>query len=148
MIDMVMLCEWVCLSFLHFSRAVTLIIYLKARTRFLFVTLRSYRLFLAKAVCLRAHVRASYLSHFILLTVVLDWDNRPPSVVAQRDPIKHMHQRKPWNRAFSSAAIREYESIAAKRTRQLVGCLEDAVHQSGEKKRAVLDMALWFNYFA
>ena len=69
-------------------------------------------------------------------------------MVAQRDPVKHMHQRKPWNRAFSSAAIREYESIAAKRTRQLVGCLEDAVHQSGEKKRAVLDMAIWFNYFA
>ncbi|KAF8269044.1 high nitrogen upregulated cytochrome P450 monooxygenase 2 [Lactarius quietus] len=75
------------------------------------------------------------------------WDNRPPSVVAQRDPIKHMHQRKPWNRGFSSASIREYEVIAAKRTRQLVSCIEDAVHQSGEKKRAVLDMATWFNYF-
>ncbi|KAH9026090.1 high nitrogen upregulated cytochrome P450 monooxygenase 2 [Lactarius hengduanensis] len=75
------------------------------------------------------------------------WDNRPPSVVAQRDPIKHMNQRKPWSRAFSSAAVKEYEVFAAKRTRQLLGCIEDAVHQSGEKKGVVLDMAAWFNYF-
>ncbi|KAI9447575.1 high nitrogen upregulated cytochrome P450 monooxygenase 2 [Lactarius indigo] len=75
------------------------------------------------------------------------WDNRPQSVVAQRDPIKHMNQRKPWNRAFSSAAIKEYEVFAAKRTRQLLSCLEDAVHQSGEKKGVILDMAAWFNYF-
>lgn len=76
------------------------------------------------------------------------WENRPPSLVAQRDPVKHMHQRKPWNRAFSSAAIKEYEIIAAKRTRQLLGCLEDAVHHSqGPEKEVVLDMASWFNYF-
>ena len=58
-----------------------------------------------------------------------------------------MVQRKPWNRAFSSAAVKEYEDIAAKRTRQLLGCLEDVVQQSGGNKGAVLDMTSWFNYF-
>jgi len=69
-------------------------------------------------------------------------------VVAQRDPIKHMHQRKPWNRAFSSAAVKEYEEIAAKRTRQFLGCLEDVAHRSSGNKGVVLDMASWFNYFS
>jgi hypothetical protein len=75
-----------------------------------------------------------------------DWDNRS-SLVSQRDPIKHTVQRKPWNRAFSSAAVKEYEEIAAKRTRQLLGSLEDVVQRSGGNKGAVLDMASWFNYF-
>ncbi|KAH8980271.1 high nitrogen upregulated cytochrome P450 monooxygenase 2 [Lactarius akahatsu] len=76
------------------------------------------------------------------------WDNRPGSVVSQRDPVKHLHQRKPWNRAFSSAAVKEYEDMAAKRTKQLIGCLEGVVHQSGGNKGVVLDMASWFNYFS
>ncbi|KAH9169509.1 high nitrogen upregulated cytochrome P450 monooxygenase 2 [Lactarius sanguifluus] len=87
-----------------------------------------------------------------LLTIshcqLLDWHNRPGSVVSQRDPVKHFHQRKPWNRAFSSAAVKEYKDMAAKRTRQLIGCLEDVVHQSGGNKWVVLDMASWFNYFS
>jgi len=58
-----------------------------------------------------------------------------------------MHQRKPWNRAFSSAAIREYELIAAKRTRQFIGCLDDAVRRPTGEKETVLDMTAWFNYF-
>ncbi|KAI9447574.1 high nitrogen upregulated cytochrome P450 monooxygenase 2 [Lactarius indigo] len=76
------------------------------------------------------------------------WDNRPGSVASQRDPLKHLHQRKPWNRAFSSTAVKEYEEMAAKRTRQLLGYLEDVVHQSGGNKGVVLDMAAWFNYFS
>ncbi|KAI0306837.1 high nitrogen upregulated cytochrome P450 monooxygenase 2 [Multifurca ochricompacta] len=77
------------------------------------------------------------------------WDGRPglPALIEQRDPIQHMHQRKPWNRAFSSTALKEYESIVAKRIRQLVGCLEDRVHSSDQKEGAVLDMAQWMNYF-
>jgi cytochrome P450 len=59
-----------------------------------------------------------------------------------------MHQRKPWNRAFSSTALKEYEVILAKRTRQLVSCLEDRVNASDQKPGVVLDMAAWFGYFA
>jgi len=68
-------------------------------------------------------------------------------LIAQRDPVKHLDQRKPWNRAFSSAALKEYEVTVAKRTRQLLGCLENLALESDRKDGAVLDMAAWFNYF-
>ena len=68
-------------------------------------------------------------------------------LIGQRDPILHMHQRKPWTRAFSSAALKEYEIIVAKRVRQLVGCLEDIIERSDEKASAVVDMTRWMKYF-
>jgi len=58
-----------------------------------------------------------------------------------------MRQRKPWNRAFSSTAMKEYEVIMAKRARQLIDCLENLVQGSGRTDGAVLDMATWLNYF-
>ena len=58
-----------------------------------------------------------------------------------------MHQRKPWNRAFSSSALKEYEVIVAKRTRQLIGCLENLVQGSDHKEGVVLDVAAWLSYF-
>ncbi|KAI0279986.1 cytochrome P450 [Russula aff. rugulosa BPL654] len=70
-----------------------------------------------------------------------------PSLIAERDPVKHMHQRKLWNRAFSSTALKEYEVIMAKRIRQLIDCLEDRVHGSDRKGGVVLDMVAWLNYF-
>jgi cytochrome P450 len=57
-----------------------------------------------------------------------------------------MQQRKPWNRAFSSTAVKEYEVIVAKRTRQLIGCLDNLVRGS-DRKEKVLDVATWLNYF-
>ena len=79
----------------------------------------------------------------------LGWDGRPgnPSLIAQRDPVKHMHQRKPWNRAFSSTAVKEYEDIVANRVRQLSSCLENLVHGSAGKEGAQVDIARWLNYF-
>jgi len=72
-----------------------------------------------------------------------------PTIVSQRDPILHMEQRKPWARAFSSTAMKEYGIIVAKRVRQLVGCLEDMIERSDEKANAALvDMTLWFEYFS
>jgi cytochrome P450 len=59
-----------------------------------------------------------------------------------------MHQRKPWTRAFSSTALKEYEIIVAKRVRQLVGCLEDMIERSDEKANAVVDMTQWLRYFS
>ena len=76
----------------------------------------------------------------------LGWDG-DPSLIAQRDPVKHMHRRKPWNRAFSSTAIKEYEHIVANRIRQLVNCLENSVHGSSPEEGALLDIAAWLNYF-
>ena len=68
-------------------------------------------------------------------------------LIGQTDPKLHMEQRKPWNRAFSSVAMKEYEIIVAKRIRQLVGCLEDMVERSDEKAFAVVDMTQWVKYF-
>jgi hypothetical protein len=70
-------------------------------------------------------------------------------LIGQRDPILHLQQRKPWNRAFSLAAMIEYEIIVAKRIRQLVGCLEDTVQRSDKnfKENAVVDMTKWLKYF-
>ncbi len=80
----------------------------------------------------------------------LGFDGPPgrPNLIGQRDPAIHMHQRKPWNRAFSSAALKEYEGLLAKRARQLLGCIEDRIHRSDQKDGVVLDIAKWFSYFA
>jgi cytochrome P450 len=60
----------------------------------------------------------------------------------------HIEKRKPWNRAFSSTAIKEYEILVAKRVRQLVSCLEDVIEGSDEKANvAMVDIAQWFDYF-
>jgi cytochrome P450 len=61
--------------------------------------------------------------------------------------VKHLQQRKPWNRAFSSIALKEYEFIVAKRARQFIGCLENLVHGSNHREGVVLDMGKWLNYF-
>lgn len=74
--------------------------------------------------------------------------NEKPSLIAQRDPVKHMHQRKPWNRAFSSTALKEYEVILARRSRQLIGCLENLVCDSARKEGAQVDIAAWLSYFS
>ncbi|KAI9445739.1 high nitrogen upregulated cytochrome P450 monooxygenase 2 [Lactarius psammicola] len=99
-------------------------------------------------------IRDSLLIHPILgqggLPKGPAWDgwDEPPMLSAQRDPILHMHQRKQWNRAFSSTAMKEYEIIVAKRIRQLVGCLEDMIQRSDQKANAVVDMTEWLKYFS
>ncbi|KAI0265784.1 high nitrogen upregulated cytochrome P450 monooxygenase 2 [Gloeopeniophorella convolvens] len=77
------------------------------------------------------------------------WEGRPnpPALIAQRDPVKHMHHRKLWNRAFSSASLKEYEVVVAKRIRQLVDCLDNVIQRSGQKDGAELDIGAWMNYF-
>ena len=79
----------------------------------------------------------------------LGWERRSgrPSLLTQRDPVKHMRQRKPWNQAFSSTAVKEYEGIVANRIRQLSGCLENLVHESDRKESSSVDIAAWLRYF-
>lgn len=43
-----------------------------------------------------------------------------PALVTMRDPVDHQRRRRAWNRAFSVAALKEYESVVAKRVNQLV----------------------------
>jgi len=73
----------------------------------------------------------------------------PPALIAQRDPILHTEQRKPWTRALSSTAMKEYEVLVAKRVRQLVGCLGDMIERSDSKKaNATVDMTQWLKFFS
>ena len=60
-------------------------------------------------------------------------------LVGIMDPQMHAERRKPWNRAFSAAAIKEYETLIANRATQLIQVLEK---QNGE-----VVIGRFFNYF-
>ncbi|KAI0641322.1 high nitrogen upregulated cytochrome P450 monooxygenase 2 [Trametes meyenii] len=61
-------------------------------------------------------------------------------LVGIMDTAEHLERRKPWARAFSGAALKEYEPLVAARASQLVQALE---HQQGE-----IDMGKWVNFFS
>ena len=65
----------------------------------------------------------------------------PPvySLLTQRDPVEHARRRRPWNRAFSTAALKEYEPIVAKRVSQLV--------EGISQRKGVTDLAQWISFF-
>ncbi|KAI0265874.1 high nitrogen upregulated cytochrome P450 monooxygenase 2 [Gloeopeniophorella convolvens] len=81
------------------------------------------------------------------------WDNRPDdnSLIALRNHAEHARARKPWDRALSSKALKEYDAVIATRARQLVQHLEDMIKQqmqtSGKATRT-LDMSSWLGFFA
>ncbi|KLO09308.1 high nitrogen upregulated cytochrome P450 monooxygenase 2 [Schizopora paradoxa] len=75
------------------------------------------------------------------------WDARrnpdiAPSLISLRDLHEHARQRKAWNRAFSTAAVKDYEPIVAKRVLQLAEVLEK------ESSEGAIDLARQFGYFA
>ncbi len=51
---------------------------------------------------------------------------------------EHLRRRRPWARAFSGAALKEYEPMVASRALQLVQVLQS---QKGE-----VDIGKWVNY--
>ncbi|KAI8969790.1 high nitrogen upregulated cytochrome P450 monooxygenase 2 [Trametes punicea] len=61
-------------------------------------------------------------------------------LVGIADPAVHTERRKPWIRALSTAAVKEYEPMIAHRTTQLVQAFE---RQSGE-----VMISDFFNYFS
>ena len=60
-------------------------------------------------------------------------------LIGIQDPHEHLRRRRPWNRAFSAAAIKEYEALIASRATQLIQVLEK---QTGE-----VVIGRFFNYF-
>ncbi|KLO13822.1 high nitrogen upregulated cytochrome P450 monooxygenase 2 [Schizopora paradoxa] len=54
------------------------------------------------------------------------------SLIAMRNPAEHLKRRRLWNRAFSSASVKEYEPTVRSRVRQLAECL----HRLGPKTSA------------
>ena len=63
----------------------------------------------------------------------------PLPLISLQDTAEHARRRKPWNRAFNSAALKEYQPTVAKRVAQLVETLQA---QEGET-----DLAEWISYF-
>ncbi|KAI0301723.1 cytochrome P450 [Multifurca ochricompacta] len=73
----------------------------------------------------------------------------PPSLIASRDAADHARKRKPWNRAFTSAALKEYEVVITRRLRQLVECIDNSIKESAKEKRgSLVNICAWFEYFA
>ncbi|RDB26248.1 hypothetical protein Hypma_006424 [Hypsizygus marmoreus] len=74
------------------------------------------------------------------------WDGRIPEqekvkpMIALRDKTDHTRRRRPWTRAFSTAALKGYEGILTNRCLQLV---ETLGYQKG-----TVDMTQWIGYFA
>ena len=63
-----------------------------------------------------------------------------PSVIGFRDPAIHQQRRRPWNRAFNTAALKEYQPKLQARLQQLVDALE-------ERQGQVVDLAQWIGFF-
>lgn len=66
--------------------------------------------------------------------------NPNPALISLRDTSLHRTRRKPWNRAFSTLATKEYLPIIGRRAAQLVGRLR-------EHKGDTIDLAQWLGFF-
>ena len=74
----------------------------------------------------------------------VDWEGRQadyenPTLIGSPDPTSHAQRRRLWNRALSSAALKEYEETLAKRVTDLYELLST--------QKDVIDMNLWFGWF-
>lgn len=74
------------------------------------------------------------------------WYNRVPpghidGLIGQRDPFVHKQRRKPWDRAFSGASLKNYEDIIVKRSRELISQFKKRI---GEE----IDLAMWMSCFS
>ena len=63
------------------------------------------------------------LPYLELLGKTLDYSSMP--MIAIQDTDLYLHSRRPWARAFTSTAIKEYSVLIEKRTRQLMSRLEE-----------------------
>jgi cytochrome P450 len=60
-------------------------------------------------------------------------------VISQRDPVEHACRRRPWTRAFDTAALKNYEPIITKRTCK---SYEELINEKG-----LMDLGRWLSYF-
>ena len=60
-------------------------------------------------------------------------------MIGLQDTEMHLHRRRPWARAFTPTAVKEYGALVAKRTRQLVSRLE--------QQEGTVQLDKWIDYF-
>ena len=85
-----------------------------------------------------------WLSQYIALV----WDGRknpdgPSSLISSRSSKEHSQKRIPWNHAFNTASIREYQVTITNRAQQLIGELKKRA-----ERREDLNIVTWLSYFA
>ncbi|KAJ7766762.1 cytochrome P450, partial [Mycena metata] len=68
-----------------------------------------------------------------------DYEYTPPTIVSLTGEA-HTAKRRVWNRAMTSAAMREYDQLLVKRTSQLLSCLRE--------QKGTLNLVDWFDLFA
>ena len=61
-------------------------------------------------------------------------------LIAYPNPVEHAQRRRPWNRAFSTNALKEYQPIIARRALQLLDAMQ--------AQRSTVDLAQWISFFA
>ncbi|KAJ7805620.1 cytochrome P450 [Mycena olivaceomarginata] len=72
------------------------------------------------------------------------YGSTPPSLICVSGSEAHTARRRPWNRAMSSAALREYEPLIVKRASQLISRLRD----QGSDGASNVDLVHWLDLFA
>ena len=60
---------------------------------------------------------------------------------------RHAQLRKPWNRAFATGPLKDYEQMLIKRAGILISRLEEITNAAIDKVGRV-DAAKWASYFA
>lgn len=81
-----------------------------------------------------------------MLFIVWDAGHNPygaRNMISIRDPHEHARRRKPWNRAFSTTAVKDFEPTAQKRAYQLMRMLEEKA-----KANEPIDLLRWMQAFA
>jgi cytochrome P450 len=78
--------------------------------------------------------------------MLLVWDGRIPDhevrgIIMVKDPLEHASRRRPWNRGFSTIALKEYEAMVIDSVKMLMNGLE-------QREGQVIDIARWMTYFA
>ncbi|KAF8899918.1 cytochrome P450 [Gymnopilus junonius] len=74
------------------------------------------------------------------------WDGRVPEdqivkpLIAIRDKTEHTRRRRPWTRALSTTALKDYEDLVIKRVNQLIEALAT--------QPSPVDLTKWISYFA
>lgn len=95
----------------------------------------------------------SMLKHASLLV----WDGRRTgtlpgqnygSLIDVRDKTIHTTRRKPWNQAFSGAAVKDYQVILERTGEELSTLLRKAATTTPSGETATVDIARWVSYFA
>lgn len=63
------------------------------------------------------------------------------SVLWERDRAHHAHLRKPWNKAFNSTSLKDYDHIVITKVHELIEGLD-------KRSSGVVDISKWMDYFS